>query len=226
MSIVYDHSDLYQNRIITYRNANGSRPEVFVARLNDHKVVVKDYSPCPGLFGTLLGPLLVYREKKALKNLTTINGIPNCYECNNSRTLVMSYFHKTKLVSTLGRELDWQKFESRLTNLIAQIHNKGIVHCDLRSPGNILIDDKDTLCIVDFVASFSRSKWNPLWNFAFKQAVKADYSAILKIKTKARPDLLSKQEKLKLHHDANRGGLFRYVTGRIRLISQSLSREN
>ncbi len=63
MSINY--CDLRNHVISSYRTADGSRPEVLLVSYNEQKLVIKDYTSCPGLFGGFVGSYLIFREKKS-----------------------------------------------------------------------------------------------------------------------------------------------------------------
>ena len=122
----------------------------------------------------------------------------------------MTSYCPSQSAAKLTRPLDWPKFENQLHSLISCMHTAGVAHCDLRGPGNILIDDTDGPWLVDYVACvFQAPSWNKPWNYLFSQACKADFSAILKLKQKIAPQQLTFDETRLLEKNASRGWLFR-----------------
>ncbi|MGI9317530.1 MAG: hypothetical protein ACR2QW_09385, partial [bacterium] len=164
----------------------------------------------------LAGPILVSREIKALKKLQGINGIPELFSCANKRILITSYC-KSQSAAKLTRPINWIKFENQLQSLITNMHKAGVAHCDLRGPGNILIDDNDTPWLVDYVACIFRAPhWNKPWNILFSLACTADYSAVLKLKQKLAPEQLTVNEVKLLDKHSSKGWLFRKTSRGLR----------
>ncbi len=126
------------------------------------------------------------------------------------------------VASDIDHDIEWDDFEQKLRKLINSMHLRGVAHCDLRSPGNVLMDSDNNPYIIDFVSSIFKSNYNPIWNLLFSYAKKADYSAILKIKSRIKPALLSMHEIKQLKNDAKKGNLFRWITGKLRILSQSV----
>ena len=212
----YEYDKLRENIVQVFRKAAGTRPDVLQVIIDSRHFVIKDYNPTSGWFGIIAGPILVNREVKALKKLQGINGVPELFSCANKRVLITSYV-KSQSAAKLNRPINWPKFENRLHYLIENMHQVGIAHCDLRGPGNILIDEEDTPWLVDYVACvFQAPAWNKPWKFLFSQACKADYSAILKLKQKLAPEQLTVNETKQLEKHASKGWLFRKTSRGLR----------
>ena len=72
----------------------------------------------------------------------------------------------------------------------AAMHARGVAHCDLRAPSNMLVSDDGVPYIVDFVARVCRGRaWNLPWNWVFAQFVGADESALAKLRVRFAPSL-------------------------------------
>ena len=212
----FDYDGLRENVVQVFRQAGGTRPDVLHVVIDGEGFVIKDYNPTSGWFGIIAGPILVRREIKALKMLQGIKGIPKLFSCANKRVLITSYCPSAS-AAKVTRAINWVKFENELRPLIANMHKAGVAHCDLRGPGNILIDETDCPWLVDYVACvFKASDWNKPWNFLFAQACVADYSAVLKLKQKLAPEQLTVNESKLLDKNSSKGWLFRKASRGLR----------
>ncbi len=217
-----EYSRLRENIVEYFRTAKGTRPDVMHVIIDGSDYVVKDYNLTSGWFGAFAGPLLVKREIKALNKLQGIAGIPDLYLCDNNRVLITSYC-QSQAAAKLERPLNWLKFEDELNNLIGKIHAAGVAHCDLRGPGNILIDENDLPYLVDYVGCiFKANSWNKPWNYLFEQGCKADYSAVLKLKQKLAPEQLTVRETALVNQHSSKGWLFRKTSRGLRRFARWL----
>jgi len=211
-----EYARLKENVIQHFRTAKGTRPDVMRVVIDGEDYVIKDYNTTSGWFGSFAGPLLVKREIKALKKLKGIKGIPELFFCNDNRVLITSYCD-SQSAAKLKRRLNWLKFEDELTFLICKMHAAGVAHCDLRGPGNILIDENDQPYLVDYVGCIFKAKqWNKPWNYLFRQACNADYSAVLKLKQKLAPEQLTVRETALVNKNSSKGWLFRKTSRGLR----------
>src|SRR5699024_2460236 len=90
---------------------------------------------------------------------------------------------------------------AHLRELIDAMHERGVAHCDLRSPSNILVDATGQPQIVDFVARMHRGRgWNLPWNWLFRRFCGADDGALIKLKQRFARHLLTAQEQAATAH--------------------------
>lgn len=191
--------ELHQSSVRCYVDAAGSRPAVLVVRGSEGEAVLKDYSGCDWLFARLIGPLLVWRETAALARLDGTRGVPRLIRRLGPRAFLMEYLRgaeKARKQAVTARP----EFFSGLEQLVARIHARGVAHCDMRRSGNILVDANGEAYLVDFVScALRRPWWHPLgWMFyALRQA---DRDAIIKLKYRVAPELLSETERRRVAH--------------------------
>lgn len=189
------------DRLVVHRYVEGagSRPAVLVIRAGDGEAVLKDYNHCDRLFAWLVGPLLVWRETSALAQLDGTPGVPRLIRKLGSRAFLMEYLQgadKSRKQAMTARP----EFFERLRQLVDRIHARGVAHCDMRRSGNILVDSKGQPYLVDFVScAFLRPWWHPL-GWLFPRLCQADRDAIIKLKHRAAPELLTDEERGRLHH--------------------------
>lgn len=191
-------AEIEQNTVEYYRRAGGTRPDLRVVKINSEQIVAKDFRRSDFLFRVIVGPILIRREFGALRNLTGVVGIPQLV-CKIDRfALAMEHIQGISLEQVRPGSLD-NEFYCELEKIIDNMHSRGVAHCDLRSRGNVMLGNNGRPYVVDFAACVYRgSGFNPFFVWLFKQFVIADDNAILRIKQRLSPELLTEDEKQKL----------------------------
>jgi hypothetical protein len=183
--------ELRAHAVKTYRTGAGSRPEVALIQVGDAQAVLKDFSRSAIWFGRILGPLLAWREARALRRLSEVHGVPRLIRQVNARALLIE--HVGGVRSELFDKLD---------QLVREIHEHGVAHCDLRSGGNIIVSGDGQPYLIDFAAHTVRgSRWNLFWRWAFIGFCEADLLAIVRLKKRLAPELLSSTDTRRLALD-------------------------
>lgn len=191
----YSLIELRQHAIQKFREGGGSRPDVLLIEINGEHAVLKDQGSADKWFATLLGPLLNWRECKALKKLETLECIPNLLAVPTKRSFLMSY-HESEQITRLDKFTpEWPDFFEKLQAAISQMHELGVAHNDLRNPTNTLVMPNGEPILVDLVACYCQSgKWNLPNQWLFKKFCQVDLSAVTKIKKRVAKDLVSEQD--------------------------------
>lgn len=195
--------------------AGGSRPAVWLLQEGENFAVFKDYHVCTAWFRCLVAPLLVWREIRGLRKLEGMRGIPRVIQRVDRLSFVMEYLPAARLARKKQSEWpdpDWKA----LSELVAEMHLRGLAHCDLRRSSNILFDRDGAPYLVDFVAHVQRGgSWNLPWNWAFARFCLADRTAIGKLKARVAPETLTAEERALLDRrsllDATARGLGQLV---------------
>lgn len=181
------------------RRGGGSRPDVLRVRYGDAEAILKDQNGCDAAFGRLIGPLLAHREARALDALRGLSGIPALLARPDRRSVLMEHLPATPI----GRAShpDWPLYFASLERLIDAMHDRGVAHCDLRSPDNTLVGESGKPVLVDFVASVRRpGPWNPLGRLVFSAFCRVDDKAVIKLKSIVAPELVAPEERDLIHH--------------------------
>ncbi|HSH43621.1 MAG TPA: hypothetical protein VK973_15990 [Arenicellales bacterium] len=181
------------------RSGQGSRPDVMRVRYRGGDAILKDQSGCDVVFARVLGPLLAWREARALRRLDGLAGIPALLDRPDRRSILIEY--KPAVPITRASHSDWPGFFAALQALIDDMHQRGVAHCDLRSPNNTLVDESGRPVLVDFVASVTRGRpWNPLGRWLFHRFCEVDTKAVIKLKSIVAPELVTDAERPMLEH--------------------------
>jgi len=196
----FDLKTIRDNTTATHRKAHGSRPDVLQINIDGDEAVLKDYTHSDTWFRRLIAPLLVIREVRSLRLLDGVKGVPRLYYVYNRYAFLVESVDGVAASQMDKNSLD-DDFFVRMNNVLDNIHDKGVTHCDLRSAGNTLITPDHQPWLVDFVASIHQSsRWNIIGRWIFEQFVDADYGAVLKLKKRLAPDLLSDDELDRIEH--------------------------
>lgn len=219
----YSKAELRGFAIETYREGGGSRPDVFLLEKDGEQAVLKDHDGMDPAFARLIGPLLAWREAKAMRRLESVDGIPVLLFCPDKRSLLMEHISARQVVNVDEKEYEAQDYLQSLSELIKRMHESGIAHGDLRSPTNALIDEKGNAALVDFVASFGRgATLNFINQYIFNKMCLVDFSAITKLKKRIAPHLLDETDMESSQVAGKTGMLFRSLGQFVRRASRRL----
>lgn len=180
------------------RTAGGTRPDVRVVDIDGKRAVVKDFKRSDLLFRLLIGPILIKRERKALEQLKDVEGVPRLLSSIDRYAIAIEHIPAPSLYNIDGPPPPG--FFRELAGIMDEVHKRGVVHCDLRSSGNVLMDENGRPRVVDFAAAIVRGRGlNPLVNCIFRQFVDADMKSVLILKRKHAPERLTPDEITRLN---------------------------
>jgi len=207
-----------------YRTAGGTRPDLRVVDWNSRRIVVKDFIRSDPMFRLIVGPILIRREYGALRKLIGVKGIPQLVGRIDRYALAMEHVagislaefdSATRQNTSANKEaphpcsklpdsqpkvkfLD-EEFYAQLRETVDQMHSRGVAHCDLRSRGNVMLGEDGRPYLVDFAACVFKGRGiNPFFRWLFHQFMLADRNAVLRIKQRHSPELLTEDEKAEL----------------------------
>lgn len=162
-------------------------PDVSLIRRETGDLVEKTYRSRP-MPVRVIGRLLVRWEAFIYARLQGIHGIPECIPGQDPYTLVTTYMGGHNL-KTRVRKPDSVYF-IHLEALIQKMHERGVIHLDMRNRRNYGMDDTGLPYLVDFASSLYLPFRGPLWRLLCT----LDRMGYLKVKAKLNPDLLSAEE--------------------------------
>lgn len=174
------------------RQGQGSRPEVRLVRHDGRLLVTKDYGQGNTVL-RLLGLLLMGREQGAYEKLAGLPGIPGCPGRVDRYTLVTEYA-PAEPASTVAIGLLTPEFYARLEALVQAMHERGVVHGDLKRLDNVLVTAAGEPVLIDFSAAFWHGS-NPVAALVFPYLWDDDLRAVYKLKARRTPELLNDRER-------------------------------
>lgn len=176
-------------------------PVVSVIDWEGRPAVLKDYRGKNAVTRGLLAPALVRREFAVLRHLEGLPGVPRAYAVLEKRALVLEYVEGRTINKFKAGELPDEVFE-RLCGTVRAMHERGVVHLDLRQKKNILVDAQGRPWLIDFA--------NAMKGRLTARLRGVDESALLKFKLRNWPHLVTDadREALKGHRLLRRFWVF------------------
>ena len=217
-------SDLPERHHGILRYSSSTRPKIWLVEESGVRAVVKDFSANGFLYRNIAGRFLVWREAKALKKLTNINGTPALYRVVDGLALVMEEI-PGKSLENLERETRLPPtFFDALNAIIDRFHKKGLAHCDLKRASNFLLGPDGLPYIIDWAASISKREFRffPM-NLIYRRFLLDDYMAIIKLKLRHIPEAVTIEERKLYNHRSGVEKLIRSIRDRIREILQRVA---
>lgn len=174
------------------------RPEVRLVEGHGETLVSKDYRPCWLPYRWTAGLWNLRRERQALQRLAGLEGVPEYRGTPGGWILLQTYFHGRDLGRTPLSRQDDVYFE-RLIGLVRAIHDRGVLHLDLRQRRNILHGSGKRPAVIDFGAALCVRPGSRL----HRRLSRVDLSGVMKYKQRANPGTLEPDE-LRLLEEVDR----------------------
>jgi RIO-like serine/threonine protein kinase len=212
-----------EDKDIIIRQATSTRPLIRVVDHEGVRAVIKDFSRNGFFFRNVAGRFLIWREARAYRKLTGLEGVPRLLAVGRGPSLVVEAVTGIDLkVAAKQKKLPPGIFDV-LTGLVDGIHERGVAHCDLKASGNVLVRPDGGPVIIDWGASISRTEFRffPL-NMIYNRFVLDDYRAITKFKLRYMPETVGEEEKSRYVHRSPAERTIRAVRDTLRKWLQSI----
>ena len=190
---VISPEDLCEPTARIFQQGGWGKADILLLDTQGKRAIVKD-------FGKKILPVRWYgrwqirREASIYRRLSGIAGVPKYFGRIGKNAMAIQYVEGERISHWRRRELPPALF-SRLWDLIAAIHSRGIVHIDLRKRDNILIAPSGEVFIIDFNASFRFEPGSLGARWLLPTLKKIDHFGFLKWKAALAPAQLSNAER-------------------------------
>jgi serine/threonine protein kinase len=189
-------SQIPDNHCGILRKPSNTRPSIWIIQENGIRAVIKDFSTTGFLYRNSIGRLLIWRESTAYKRLKGLKGVPSFYGTVNGLALILEEIPGNDLEMIKDKKSLSKDFYQELRNLVESIHQRGLIHGDLKRAPNILLSDNGKPYIVDWASSISKWEFGFFpFNRIYQRLIQADFNAIVKIQLKHCPETISAKEK-------------------------------
>jgi serine/threonine protein kinase len=206
--------------VVVLRHGGRYKPEIRIEQLNGSRVTVKDFAPCGRWFRWLIARWLVVRECRAYRAAAGIDGVPRLIDRLGPYALALEYVDG-RPCDELPRDQLPGDFWEQLSRIVAQLHDHGMAHGDLKTLDNVLIGHDGCVHLTDF-SSAVISPASLLHRLVFPFMRDDDRRAIIKIKLELAPDCVTEQESRFLRDRPLVERLFRWVRVPLRRLAKRL----
>lgn len=217
-------SDLPEFQKDILRNPTNTRPAVRVVEKEGVRAIVKDFSPTGFIFRNTVGRFLVWREKKAYNRLQGLEGTASLFRVIGGVAIVIEEIKGKNLEKLEKTMILPDTFFHELKQLVYRFHKRGLAHCDLKRAPNTLIGKDGLPYIIDWGASISSREFGffPL-NQIYRRFLLDDYNAIVKLKLRHIPDLITEAEMARYRHRSRSEKVIRAVRDRLRRLLKKIA---
>ncbi len=130
------------------------KADVLLVRIDGRALVVKDFARKGPVVRRLLAPWLNAREASAYARLRDLDAVPRCLGAVDALALVIEYRPGRLMSRRLVGELP-PTFLPRLRRSVEAMHDRGVVHLDLRHRSNVLASEAGDPVLIDFTSALS-----------------------------------------------------------------------
>lgn len=159
----------------------GAKADVLVVGVDGKTVIVKDFAS-RSAWVRGLGRLQVRREVAAYRWLAGVSGVPVLVGLIDPLALAIERIEGERLAFAALTPGDGPKHVAELRKILDAIHERGVIHNDLRGRENVLLRRDGGLSVVDFAAAIRLRPGGLAHKLFFRRLVLADEAAFLKWK--------------------------------------------
>lgn len=135
-----------------FRGRNNTKADVFVYRLRDLTIALKDYASRPLLIRNTLGRYLVRRETAAYRAVGRLSGLPRFLGRVGPFALATEWIDARPLSQLASDKVPDECFD-RLEALVASLHQRGVALADLHHR-DVLVGAQGSIHIVDLATAW------------------------------------------------------------------------
>ena len=182
-----------------------NKADLVLVDVGEGPFVLKDFGR-KGPWTRLLGRLQIAREVAAYRWLDGVAGVPRFLGRPDPWSLAIEYVRGLRLADASG--VDVPRVLEALRDLLDRVHGRGVVHNDLRSRENLLLDPSGGLHVVDFAGAVRLRPGSWLHRSLFSILAHTDEAAFLRWKERLAPETLDAGERDFLARFARRRALW------------------
>ena len=184
--------------IRTLHAGKGFQSSVYEVEFRGQRAAMKDFSRAPFWFKTLVAPILVSREIKALRHLKGAPHVPQFLGRVSRVAFVMELVEGKSLDKFHKGEVGPEIFE-KMQGAIDEIHARGVAHGDIKRRSNLILDEKTgQIWIIDFAAAIVGK--GAISKKLMRAVAEVDDKSVPRMKKLVAPELLSEADKWRLEN--------------------------
>jgi predicted Ser/Thr protein kinase len=153
-------------------------------------LLVKDYRPCPLLFRLTWGRAMVAREQSIYEALEGLPGVPAFAGLLDRDAFAVERIAGRDLSAFRRGEVP-PPFLDRLEEVVRTMHDRGVVHLDLRQRRNVVVADGWRPVVIDFASALRLPRGSEL----LRLLGLLDLSGVSKLRRKHAPETLRENDR-------------------------------
>ncbi|MFO7839544.1 MAG: hypothetical protein R6X08_08620 [Desulfosalsimonadaceae bacterium] len=190
----FTREDIENNPCRVLSGGRWGNADLYLYRQQGNEWVIKDFSPCPPLVRQVWGRFLVRREYRALYRLRGISGIPTDPFILDDYALCYRYIPGCILREVSTKVLN-SDFFFRLEVLVQQMHERRMVHLDIRNSRNVLVTENGRPALLDFQSCLCLDRVPKGLHLLLKEV---DISGVYKLWQRKQPQTLDAGRRARL----------------------------
>ena len=183
---------LEQGRVRYLLHGKKKQADVYLSRIDDQLVVVKDYQD-KRFSVRQVGRFVLWREYRNYKWLQSFDFVPRMIERIDSLAFVISFVDGPTVADMQG-DVSFRWVPGKLEEAVRALHKARFYHLDLRKRGNIMVEGQEVY-LIDFASSIRFCWFNPLYWLLGPILAYVDNSAVVKWKAFIDPTLLNRRDR-------------------------------
>ncbi len=170
------------------------KADLLVYEIDGERVVLKDYAAKQGIWRDGLGVAFTRRESRALKALRNVEGVPQFRGRPDRHSVAMTLLNAEPLRKRDPRVGGNEAFVRDLVRIVRQMHERGVVHLDLKHRTNVMVSSAGRPVVIDFESAFTFDPDTWGGRLAVRLLGTVDRIALQKWKLRLCPQMLSAQQ--------------------------------
>jgi serine/threonine protein kinase len=182
-----NRSALEGRTVQVLQRGNWASPDVSLMELRcGRQIIVKDFAPRTRLVKASYGRWVTGREVKAYRRLEGLSAVPDFLGCIDSFALALEYRPGDHMSRSLAGTLS-NGFMDELRSAVRGMHERGVVHLDLRHRSNVLADAEGHPVVIDFGSALCLRPRGLLFRLLMPVLAWIDRSAVRKWEVRVAP---------------------------------------
>jgi len=172
----------------------GRKPDVLLVELPDGPAVVKDFGARAPWLRVTLGRWLIARELRAYRALAGHPNVPRLLGRIDAYAFAVEHRPGRRLSRQRAAELA-PDFLAQLETAVRRLHERGVVHLDLRHRSNVLVDASGAPVLIDFASAICLAPTRGPQHWLLRVLARIDEAALAKWRAKLGPALAAGSER-------------------------------